>query len=322
MRLSIKALQYFLTAIDQGSITHAAQHMNVVPSAISSAIDAVESEFGLKLVQRFPAKGIKPTASGITIARKVRRLIEEYDDVITGGHELRDALSGQLSIGYYAPIAPAFLPTILAPMLKQNRAVHLQCTECNNESVQDGLLEGRFDVILFVSENVKLGITCETLIDAPPHLLVPSSHRLAKQKSVKLDQIATLDLVLLDLPFTTQYLRGLLDSHGIDPRIVASASSTEMVRNLVGAGVGCSILNMRPELEHTYSGARVVAVPIEPPNKPLRLVLGYLDGNARRIVRTVNEACLSYFKSPAAQKLIVPIPQRPHRRKRAKSPPH
>lgn len=98
MRLSIKAMSYFLTAVDCRSIVGAAQQMSVVPSAISSAIDAVEAEFGLKLVQRFPARGIQPTASGIVIAQKIRRLIEEYDDLIVGGNELRDVLSGQLSI--------------------------------------------------------------------------------------------------------------------------------------------------------------------------------------------------------------------------------
>ncbi len=309
MRLSIKAMHYFLTAVDRRSIVHAAQEVNVVPSAISSAIDAVESEFGLKLVQRFPAKGIQPTASGIVIAQKIRRLIEEYDDLIVGGNELRDALSGKLSIGYYAPMAPAFLPTILAPMMKEHSGIKLQCTECNNESAQLGLLDGAFDVILFVSDNAQLGISCETLIDAPPYLLLPHTHSLAKRRSVGFAELGSLDLVLLDLPFTTRYLRSLLDAHDVDPRIVATASSAEMVRNLVGAGVGCSILNMRPLINQTHSGESLVEIPIRPPIESLRLVLGYLDGNPRRLVSAVTQAFLDYFNAPAAQRLIVPNPK-------------
>ena len=81
MRLSIKALRYFMVASEQQSIVRAAELLNVVPSAISGAIDSVEQEFELKLVQRFPAKGIKPTPDGLTLMQKIRRLVEEYDRV-------------------------------------------------------------------------------------------------------------------------------------------------------------------------------------------------------------------------------------------------
>ncbi len=89
-------------------------------------------------------------------------------------------------------------------MVRANPGIKLQCIECNNESAQLGLLDGTFDVILYVSDNMQLGITCETLIDAPPYLLLPDTHSLAKRRSIKFSEIADLDLVLLDLPFTTR----------------------------------------------------------------------------------------------------------------------
>jgi DNA-binding transcriptional LysR family regulator len=52
LRISIKALNYFLHAAERGSIAKAAVELNVVPSAISNAIDLVEREFELQLVQR------------------------------------------------------------------------------------------------------------------------------------------------------------------------------------------------------------------------------------------------------------------------------
>lgn len=319
MRLSLKAMHYFLTAVDRRSIVQAAQDMNVVPSAIANAIDAVESEFGLKLVERFPAKGIQPTTSGVIIAQKIRRLIEEYDDLMVGGNELREALSGSLSIGYYAPMAPAFLPTVLAPLIQENPGIRLHCREGDNESVQQGLLDGSFDIILFVSDKAQLGITCKKLIDAPPYLLLPKTHPLAKRRFISFSDIATLDLVLLDLPFTTDYLRGLLEEHDIDPRIVATASSSEMVRNLVAAGIGCSILNMRPLTDQTYSGTSVVEVAIRPEVQSLQLVLGYLGGHPRRLVHAVTQAFLDYFSktsaAPAAgRQLVVPGTRRSRRR--------
>ena len=42
--------------------------------------------------------------------RKIRHVIEEYDNLLLEGAELRTALSGNISVGYYAPVAPAFIP--------------------------------------------------------------------------------------------------------------------------------------------------------------------------------------------------------------------
>lgn len=305
MRLSLRALQYFLSAADRGSIARAAEALNVAPSAVSSAIDMVEAEFGLKLVQRYPAKGIHPTASGITLMRRIRHVIEEYDNLLIEGAELRTALSGRLSIGYYAPIAPAFIPTIAKPLVADNPDVRLGFEECDNVRAQAGLLDGAFDIILFVAENVRSGIVCRTLLEAPPYLLVPARHRFAGRESVDFKDIASTQLVLLDLPFTSEYYRTLLDDNRIEPPIVATASTTEMVRSLVGAGVGCSILNMWPATDRTYAGDAVKAIPISGGSQPLKLVLGHLDGNPRRLVHAFIEACLTHFARPQAQDLIV-----------------
>ncbi|MFL2785109.1 MAG: LysR family transcriptional regulator [Paracoccaceae bacterium] len=304
-RLSIKAMQYFLAAVDSGSLTTAAQKLNVAPSAISNGIDQIEEEFQLDLVQRFPAKGIHPTTTGKTMVQRIRRLIEEYESLLSGGKELRESLSGKLTIGYYAPVAPSFLPGIAAPLLNQNKDIRLEFIDCNNESAQTGLLNGDFDVILFVADNAKPGIKCEALIDAPPYLLVPKSHGLASLDSVSFHQLQEVDLVLLDLPFTAQYLQGLLDENSIKPRIVATASTTEMVRSLVGAGVGCSILNMRPLIDVTYGGDRVKAIPLKTLRKPLALSLGYINRNPRRVVSTFIKSCLYYFGQDSARALTT-----------------
>src|SRR6056297_60523 len=155
MALTLKAMEYFTTALRHGNIAKAAGEVNIAASAISSAIDQVEAEFDLTLVTRHRARGIQANASGRAVARKCERLLEEYRSVLTEGAELKHALSGTLRIGYYAPIAPAFLPQILDTFLPASTAVALELTECDNNQAQDGLLDGTFDVVLFVAQGVR-----------------------------------------------------------------------------------------------------------------------------------------------------------------------
>ncbi|MEM1197956.1 MAG: LysR family transcriptional regulator [Pseudomonadota bacterium] len=305
MRISIKSLHYFLTAAERGSISQAAEALNVVPSAVASAIEQVEAEFELKLVQRYPAKGIRPTAAGKALMRKIRHLVEEYDTLMLEGAELRTALSGNLSIGYYAPVAPAFLPSIAGPLVREHPGVSVSFAEVDNERAQTGLLNGDYDLILFVAENVRAGISYETLIEAPPYALLPQDHPLASRAWVEMPDLQGEALVLLDLPVTNEYYRGLIDQAGGEAKIVATASTHEMVRSLVGAGVGCSLLNMLPLAPLTYAGDALAAVPIKSSVKPLRLVLGHLGGKPRRLLQAFMEAALDYFDSEDAQALIV-----------------
>lgn len=305
MRISLKALRYFMTAVDQGSIARAAEALNVVPSAISAAIDQVEQGFALKLVTRFPAKGIQPTASGRILLGKVRHLLEEYENLLAEGADLRSALTGSLRIGYYAPVAPAFLPAMVAPLLAESPSVSVQLQECDNETAQTGLLAGDFDVILFVAENVRPGIAYRSLLSVPPYALLAAGHRLADKQTIEPGDLEGEPLVLLDRPVVGEYYRGIFETAGVTPRIAATGTTHEMMRALVGAGVGCAILNMRPLTAVSYAGDPLVSLPLISDSRPLQLVLGHLEDNPRRLVRAFIDRCRNYFQSEEARGLVV-----------------
>ena len=305
MRVSINALRYFQAAAKAGSIVKAANELNVVPSAVSNAIEQVEQAFGLKLIQRYPAKGVAPTASGRSIMAKIDPVLEGYDTLFIEGSELRSALSGTLTIGYYVPVAPSFIPAITAPLLRDNPDVHLSLIECDNKRAQEGLISGEFDLIFFAPETVRNDIKHQVLINAPPYLLVSANHPLATRPSVTFSDFADEPMILLDLPFTGTYLREMFAQNDMSPNIKARASTTEMVRALVGAGVGVSVLNLRPKTNHSNAGDALVAVPIQTASPPIQLVLGHMGGNQRRLVTTFADAIRDYFKSEAAKDLIV-----------------
>lgn len=305
MRVSIKALNYFLHAAEHGSIAQAAAELNVVPSAISNAIDLVEREFELQLVQRYPAKGIRPTAAGLAMMRKIRHLVEEYDTLFLEGAELRTALSGSMTIGYYAPVAPAFMPAIVAPLVREHPGIKVNLVEADNERAQAGLLDGEFDLILFVAENVRAGIDFQPLIEAPPYVLVPHDHALRQRKFATRADLSNEPLVLLDLPITNEYYRSLAGDTDQPANIVATASTHEMVRSLVGAGVGCSILNMRPATAVTYAGDEVVAIPLRSDAPGLKLALGHVGSKPRRLVQAFMDATREHFAHAAAGNLII-----------------
>lgn len=310
MALTLKAMTYFTTALRHGSIAKAADELNIAASAVSTAIDQLEAEFGLTLVTRQRARGIAANASGRAVARKCLRLLDDYRALLAEGADLRRSLSGTLRIGYYAPIAPAFLPEIFEACLPTGTDVVLELEECDNDQAQDGFLNGTYDAILFVTEDVRPAIAYDTLIAAPPYCLLPAGHALALQPSVSMAQIAQEPLVILNRPVAASYYEGLFEPGARQDPVVAYANSTEMVRSLVASGRGCAILNMRPLTSESYSGFKVVERPISDMLPPLTLAIGYDKTAPRRIVQVFVDACRSHFAKPGQGQCIVGAPQR------------
>lgn len=279
--------------------------MNVVPSAIFAAVNQVEEAFGLKLVTRSRSKGIHPTATGKLLLTKIRHLLDEYENLLKGGADLKNQLTGTLRVGYYAPIAPAFMPGIARELVRASNSVVVKFIECDNQSAQEGLLTGEYDVIICVAAGMRPEVTYETLLEVPAYLLLARDHALATRKTVSIDRLKDEKLVLLDLPVVAEYYRNNFHKACISPSIVATATTVEMVRSLVGAGVGCSILHMRPLVDISYAGHPLAAIPFHPALKPMQLVMGYLPDNPRRLVQAFTDEMRKYFLSERARDIIV-----------------
>ncbi len=305
MAISLKAMEYFTTALRHGNISKAAAELNIAASAIGAAIDQVEAAFDLTLTIRQRSRGIEANASGRQVAQKFERLLEDYAAVLAEGADLKQALSGTLRIGYYAPIAPAFLPQILASFIPKDSDITLHLDECDNDSVQDGLLNGNYDAILFVSEGARPSVTFDVLIETPAFCLVPAGHTFAKQSSVTVAQIATQPLVVLNRPVAAPYYQSLFEAQADEISIAAYANSTEMVRSLVSAGHGCAVLNMQPLTKTSYCGEALVGVPISDPLPPLTLAIGYDKSRPRRLVQHFVAACRAHFAQTGPQSCIV-----------------
>ncbi len=306
MTLSLRAMRYVQAALKRGSLTAAAQAMNVAPSAIAAALGQAEDAFGITLVTRARAKGIFPTLAGRDVQRRIDDVLERYDALLADVSDLQSGLSGTLAIGYNAPIAPAFLPAICAPLLAAHPEVSLALTEGDNTSVQKGLLDGQFDVILFVAELPSPQIATQPLIYAPTYCLCSVDHPLAAHKTVTVSQIVHEPLILLDRPAARGYYMDLLEQYGEEFRIVATANSTEMVRSLVADGIGISLLNMRPREVVPYAGHEIRCLPVSGASSGVTLSLGFAPGPKRRLMQMFIDKCAAYCDGLEGAKLIVP----------------
>jgi DNA-binding transcriptional LysR family regulator len=132
-------------------------------------------------------------------------------------------------------------------------------------------------------------------------VLLPATHHLAHLKRVPLAALAEDPFILLDIAPSRTYFTRILDSVGITPRIAFASPSLEVVRGLVGQGLGYSILITRPFGDHAYAGEELAVRPIAEDVEQGVIALAALKQLRKtRLVAAFESHCVQYFNTIGA----------------------
>jgi DNA-binding transcriptional LysR family regulator len=85
-------------------------------------------------------------------------------------------------------------------------------------------------------------------------------------------------MVLLNAPPSRDYFLSILTDAGIEPQIAFRSTSFEMVRGMVGHGLGYALLATKPASGMTYDGRALATRPLRSGAGASRVVLAYRRG--------------------------------------------
>jgi DNA-binding transcriptional LysR family regulator len=97
LTMELAVLQTFVDVVKQGSFAAVARERNVDPSSISRAIAGLESELGIRLLQR-STRQLSPTEAGMAYFQRIEPLVEEMQQAIDVAADMSSQLKGTLRI--------------------------------------------------------------------------------------------------------------------------------------------------------------------------------------------------------------------------------
>ncbi|GAA2190148.1 MULTISPECIES: LysR family transcriptional regulator [Leucobacter] len=295
-------LSYFSAVARLENMTAAASELSVTQSTLSSAISQLERELAVELFTRDRGRGLQLTPAGRALLARGPALLEEAEMLATSVRSASEALSGELTVGIYAPLAPFRAPEILDRFEAAYPEVQLTFFEGDQGSLQEALHDGRCEVALMYD----LGVDdrfARTVIDrVPPHVIVPEARAqaLAGRSVVSLREFAADPFILLNLPHTGDYYLRLFRQLGLEPRIRHVSLGYETVRSYVARGHGYSILNQWLDQSLTYSGKRVVPLRLSDEFPPTEVSLVQRrDISSTRKAQAFIEVCRDIYQGRA-----------------------
>ncbi len=268
-----------------GSIQAAANNLGYTPSAVSQHVTALQRETGLALISRV-GRGIEPTAAGRALAVEIDGVLSRLGEVESVVGDLRAGRTGSLSLAYFASVGSAWMPSVVAAMMREFPAVRLDLAL--REDVPTDPAE-RADLQIAVEQGAihRPGLVVRHLLDDPYVAVLPAVHTLAGRAEIELAELATDRWV--DNDFARGWCRRNLieacHAAGFSPPFHVEAHDYPTAMAFVAAGIGLTVL---PRLGARQLPPGVVAVPVVSPT-PVRSIYalvrdGVVDTPAVRTV--------------------------------------
>lgn len=126
----LRALAFFCRTVETRSFAAAGQALDVVPSAVSKTIAALERELGFKLLSR-STRGLALTEEGAAYYDHCRTILQELDEAEALARRGRATPMGTLRIGMH-PGLRALLLGALGAFLDRHRGLNVETTMTNS----------------------------------------------------------------------------------------------------------------------------------------------------------------------------------------------
>ena len=240
--MTLQELRYLVALADKGHFVRAAEHCNVGQPTLSTQLKKLEDYLGVTLFERNKHR-LQPTPIGdriIECARKVLTVIEEIRNLAVSDH---DPMAGPLRLGVIPTLGPYLIPHLLPAIRSNFDSLQLFLREDLTSNLLERLRQGSLDALLLALPVRGEDLDVMGLFSEPFVVALPKGHALAEQQYVSEKSLSAENVMLLEeghcMRDQTLAICGTTSS---DQREELKATSIETLRQMVAAGVGCTLL--------------------------------------------------------------------------------
>jgi len=252
--MDFEQLRTFMEVSRLRSFSRAAEKLMVTQPAISAQIRTLENEVGARLFDRDGGK-VTFTAAGKVFEPFAEHCLQCHNHIMVTVGELHRTPRGEISVSANEATSLYVLPAVFAQFKRQYSRVGLSVVRADRLRTVESVLsrEVDFGVVSLPVKDPRL--TVDSLHRDDVVLVVPSSHPLAAQDSVKFAEILPQSLLLPKQGRQRELIEDLYRNNDVQPRVAMEVESSELLKRLIVAGLGIGFLPRSNVAEDTKSGA-------------------------------------------------------------------
>jgi DNA-binding transcriptional LysR family regulator len=309
--MELRQIRSFLSIAETLHFGLTAEMIHLSQPALSLQIRALEDEIGVRLFERNRRKTAL-TAAGVAFREDATAALLRLDQAV---HKAKLAANGKLGIlriGFISTAGNEIVPTIVRQFRERNTEVEFSLRNILTINQIQMLDAGSLDIgflRLPIGEHSELEVV--TVHREPFVLVVPSSHKLAKKKRVRLHELSDQDFVMYERTYAPGFhdlIFGMLRDAGIIPNVRQIAGEMATLISLVDSRTGVAIL---PASTVKRSVASVVACEITDKIPMSEIGIAVRKGNRAPVVDNFRSFALEKLyraKNATAKHRVARVP--------------
>ncbi len=191
MRLSSEYLIVFAVVAELGSVSRAAERLNLSQPAVSGQLKALQELVGEPLYDRH-ARGISLTEAGIALLPHATAVMRSLSRAAESVLELRGSVAREVRLGVSWSLSGNVVPKMVDKLERQGVNVRLSVRSDHSEALVAGVNSGELHaaVIVDASRNLPEGLEITRFGEEDIRLIVQPNHPQAKAGYIGLQTLA------------------------------------------------------------------------------------------------------------------------------------
>jgi len=262
MKLKLRHLDVFNALFDAGSVSRAAQRLNLSQPAVSLALSDMERELGFQLFHRdrgfFP-----PTNEALLLYDEVQKSMTAFSRVEKRAEEIRSGEMGAIRIGTNGTLIYNFLPDIIANFQKDYPGVHFEIRIQTSRQLSSWVASRQIDIGFIDAPVPVVGLNAEVFA-IKCVCIMPENDPLSQRDFISPEDLRGRSIVAITGDHAVdRQVQKIMSDAGVTLEYKVSSTFFAVARRFVSAGNYLAVID--PFNGRAENNDGVVARPFMPP---------------------------------------------------------
>jgi DNA-binding transcriptional LysR family regulator len=235
---TIRSLQYFVRAVELGSLSAVAREHGTTQPTVSKIIAALEDSLGVRLLER-STSSLSPTVQGLRFYERSKGVLEDYAEAVADARGQTQTASGLLRVNAPVALGQFLLNALVQEFLAQYPDMEIELIL--NDRMAD-LVEEGVDVALRLGSELPPNAIARKIASSPRWLVAAPAYLKGRARLRQPEDLAAHDYIR----FAWLSTGGMVELHHGERRVQVQTHGRYRVNNALaireslamGGGIG------------------------------------------------------------------------------------
>ena len=180
MNVTLRQLRVFRAAAQERNFSRAGAAVGLTQPAVSRSILELESQLGLKLLDR-TTREVVLTEAGASLAARLDRVLDELDQTLQDVSGMASGRRGKVRVASSPTLSAHLMPACIAACARREPDIELVLLDRVQQDVLDSVRGGEVDFGVVIEPSAADDLQSETILVDPFVLVVAPDHAWARR---------------------------------------------------------------------------------------------------------------------------------------------